>query len=90
MAIAHYAPIVNVIQIAQYTKVNETYTPWEEQRFRPGDIAAGGVHSSEFFEVTSDSLLLSASLLPYVCSLHVLYVTLNTCLVQIYMALYSP
>ncbi|KAG1847293.1 phenylacetyl-CoA ligase [Suillus tomentosus] len=41
VAIAHYAPIVNVLQIAQYTKVNETYIPWEEQRFRPGDIAAG-------------------------------------------------
>lgn len=41
VAIAHYAPIVNVIQIAQYTKVNENYVPWEEQRFRPSDIVAG-------------------------------------------------
>lgn len=41
VAIAHYAPIVNVIQIAQYTKVNENYAPWEEQRFRPSDIVAG-------------------------------------------------
>lgn len=41
VSIAHYAPIVNVIQIAQYTKVNENYAPWEEQRFRPSDIVAG-------------------------------------------------
>ncbi|KAG1749197.1 hypothetical protein EDB19DRAFT_1681264 [Suillus lakei] len=41
VAIAHYALIVNVIQIAQYTKVNENYAPWEEQRFRPSDIVAG-------------------------------------------------
>lgn len=43
VAIAHYAPIVNVIQIAQYTKVNENYAPWEEQRFRPNDIVAGAL-----------------------------------------------
>jgi acyl-CoA synthetase (AMP-forming)/AMP-acid ligase II len=41
VAIAHYAPLVNVVQIAQYTKVNENYAPWEEQRFRPNDIIAG-------------------------------------------------
>lgn len=41
VSIAHYGPIVNVIQIAQYTKVNENYAPWEEQRFRPSDIVAG-------------------------------------------------
>lgn len=41
VAIAHYAPMVNVIQIAQYTKVNENYAPWEEQRFRSGDVVAG-------------------------------------------------
>ncbi|KAG2065599.1 acetyl-CoA synthetase-like protein [Suillus decipiens] len=64
VAIAHYAPIVNVIQIAQYTKVNENYAPWEEQRFRSGDIIAGGVYH-HFLRVTSDSLSFSASLLPY-------------------------
>ncbi|KAG1825334.1 hypothetical protein EV424DRAFT_1391993 [Suillus variegatus] len=42
VAIAHYAPY------PQYTKVNETYTPWEEQRFRPGDIAAGDIYGLVF------------------------------------------
>ncbi|KAG1733050.1 uncharacterized protein EDB91DRAFT_1150224 [Suillus paluster] len=48
VVIAHYAPIVNVIQIAQYTKVTENYAPWEEQRFRPGDIAAGDIYGLVF------------------------------------------
>lgn len=43
VVIAHYAPIVNVIQIAQHTKVTENYAPWEEQRFRPGDIIDGAL-----------------------------------------------
>jgi 4-coumarate--CoA ligase len=31
-----------VIQKAEQQKVNKDYAPWEEQRFRPGDVAAGG------------------------------------------------
>ncbi|KAG1784859.1 uncharacterized protein HD556DRAFT_1461201 [Suillus plorans] len=41
VAIPHYAPIVNVIQMAQQQKVNENYAPWEERRYRPGDVVAG-------------------------------------------------
>ncbi|KAG1879088.1 hypothetical protein F4604DRAFT_1954267 [Suillus subluteus] len=41
VAISHFAPIVNVIQMAEQQKVNKNYAPWEEQRFRPGDVVAG-------------------------------------------------
>lgn len=41
VAISHFAPIVNVIQMAEHQKVNQNYVPWEEQRFRPGDVVAG-------------------------------------------------
>ncbi|KAG1733049.1 uncharacterized protein EDB91DRAFT_1301160 [Suillus paluster] len=41
VAISHFGPIMNVIQMAESQKVNKNYAPWEEQRFRPGDIAAG-------------------------------------------------
>jgi len=36
VAIPHYAPIANVIQLAAHNRVNDT--KWEDQRFRPGDI----------------------------------------------------
>ncbi|KII86993.1 hypothetical protein PLICRDRAFT_177701 [Plicaturopsis crispa FD-325 SS-3] len=39
VAIPHIAPIANVIQLAAHNKVNTNYAPWEEQRFRPGDVA---------------------------------------------------
>lgn len=41
VAISHFAPIVNVIQMAEQQKVNKNYAPWEKQRFRPGDVVAG-------------------------------------------------
>ncbi|KIM66784.1 hypothetical protein SCLCIDRAFT_1147594 [Scleroderma citrinum Foug A] len=40
VAIPHYAPITNIIQLAVHHKVNEDYTRWEDQRFRPGDICS--------------------------------------------------
>ncbi|KIJ64488.1 hypothetical protein HYDPIDRAFT_90044 [Hydnomerulius pinastri MD-312] len=40
VAIPHYAPIANVIQVASFHKVNVNYAPWDEQRFRPGDICS--------------------------------------------------
>ncbi|KAG1739780.1 hypothetical protein EDD22DRAFT_1008313 [Suillus occidentalis] len=40
VAISHFASIVNVIQMAEHQKVNKNYAPWEEQRFRPGDVVA--------------------------------------------------
>ncbi|KAF8843210.1 acetyl-CoA synthetase-like protein [Paxillus ammoniavirescens] len=39
--IPHYGPIVNTIQMALHNKVNQNYCAWEDQRFRPGDSAAG-------------------------------------------------
>ncbi|KIJ62741.1 hypothetical protein HYDPIDRAFT_114438 [Hydnomerulius pinastri MD-312] len=36
VAIPHYAPIANVIQLAAHHRVNDP--SWEDQRFRPGDI----------------------------------------------------
>lgn len=46
--------------MAQHTKVNENYAPWEEQRFRPGDIAAGGMHASSPLEVASDQIYMQS------------------------------
>ncbi|KAF8133973.1 hypothetical protein EV363DRAFT_1430490 [Boletus edulis] len=36
IAIPHYAPIANVIQLAAHHRVNDPN--WEDQRFKPGDI----------------------------------------------------
>ncbi|KAF9561069.1 acetyl-CoA synthetase-like protein [Agrocybe pediades] len=41
VAIPHFALIANVIQIAAHNKVNQNYCAWEDQRFRPGDVAIG-------------------------------------------------
>ncbi|KAN0087717.1 hypothetical protein V8E55_006338 [Tylopilus felleus] len=41
VAIPHYAPIVNVIQMALHNKVNRDDCAWEDRRYRPGDVAAG-------------------------------------------------
>ncbi|KAH7884920.1 hypothetical protein F5I97DRAFT_1296635 [Phlebopus sp. FC_14] len=41
VAIPHYAPIANVLQMSLHLKVNQDYCPWEDQRIRPGDVAAG-------------------------------------------------
>ncbi|KLO20729.1 phenylacetyl-CoA ligase [Schizopora paradoxa] len=40
VAIPHYAVMANVIQMANFNKVNEDYTSWEKRRFRVGDVAA--------------------------------------------------
>ncbi|KIK04117.1 hypothetical protein K443DRAFT_93794 [Laccaria amethystina LaAM-08-1] len=42
VAIPHYALIANVIQMAAHNKINQNYCAWEDQRYRPGDIAIGG------------------------------------------------
>ncbi|KIJ64459.1 hypothetical protein HYDPIDRAFT_90496 [Hydnomerulius pinastri MD-312] len=42
VAIPHYAPIANIIQMAVFHKLNASDVPMEEQRFRPGDICSGG------------------------------------------------
>ncbi|KAG1736701.1 hypothetical protein EDD22DRAFT_924011, partial [Suillus occidentalis] len=44
VAISHFASIVNVIQMAEHQKVNKNYAPWEEQRFRPGDVVARDIY----------------------------------------------
>ncbi|KAG6372892.1 hypothetical protein JVT61DRAFT_7328 [Boletus reticuloceps] len=41
IAIAHYAPIANVIQLAAHHRVNDPN--WEGQRFKPGDICCAGM-----------------------------------------------
>ncbi|KAH7884921.1 hypothetical protein F5I97DRAFT_1811321 [Phlebopus sp. FC_14] len=43
VAIPHYAPIANIIQLAVHNKVNDTHTRWEEHRFRTGDICSAAV-----------------------------------------------
>jgi hypothetical protein len=39
VAIPHYAPIANVIQLATHHKVGEDYAG---QRFKPGDVCCAG------------------------------------------------
>lgn len=51
VAIPHYAPIMNVIQMALHQKINQNVCAWEDQRYRPGDVAAGS-KSSEFVSMT--------------------------------------
>ncbi|KAF8133972.1 amp dependent CoA ligase [Boletus edulis] len=41
VAISHYAPIVNVIQMALHNKINRDDCAWEDRRYRPGDVATG-------------------------------------------------
>ncbi|OAX33663.1 acetyl-CoA synthetase-like protein [Rhizopogon vinicolor AM-OR11-026] len=60
VAISHFGPLVSVIQKAEQQKVNKDYAPWEEQRFRPGDVAAGAV---PFFHIYG--LMLAIHFLPF-------------------------
>ncbi|KAJ3574470.1 hypothetical protein NP233_g1748 [Leucocoprinus birnbaumii] len=41
VAIPHYAPIANIVQIAVHNSVHENYCSWEDRRYRPGDVAIG-------------------------------------------------
>ncbi|KAI1782591.1 hypothetical protein LXA43DRAFT_1068509 [Ganoderma leucocontextum] len=41
VAVSHYNAICAIIQNAMSNRVNEQYTPWKDQRFRPGDICDG-------------------------------------------------
>lgn len=41
VAISHYNVISIVIQCATFNRINEPYSSWSEQRFRPGDICFG-------------------------------------------------
>ncbi|KAF8840771.1 phenylacetyl-CoA ligase [Paxillus ammoniavirescens] len=65
VAIPHYAPIANVIQIASLYKVNDNHTPWEGQGFRPGDIFLplyhiyGLVYNTHFVFFAGMSIVLS-------------------------------
>ncbi|EIM92300.1 amp dependent CoA ligase [Stereum hirsutum FP-91666 SS1] len=40
VAIPHYAPIANVLQMTPSQKLNENYTSWDKQRYRPGDVCS--------------------------------------------------
>ncbi|KAL0961368.1 hypothetical protein HGRIS_006324 [Hohenbuehelia grisea] len=41
VAIPHFALIANVVQLAVHNRVNEDYAPYEDRRFRPGDVCIG-------------------------------------------------
>ncbi|KAF9071241.1 phenylacetyl-CoA ligase [Rhodocollybia butyracea] len=41
VAIPHFSLIINVIQMVVHWKVFQEYAPWDERRFRPGDVAIG-------------------------------------------------
>jgi 4-coumarate--CoA ligase len=63
VAIPHYAPIANVIQLAVHHKVNEDYARWEDQRFRPGDVCSVGEYCL-YLKLTSRALKLVEEVLP--------------------------
>lgn len=41
VALSHYNVMCNVLQTATFNRVNEAYAPWEDRRFRPGDVCTG-------------------------------------------------
>jgi hypothetical protein len=63
VAIPHYAPIANIVQIAVHNRVHEDYCDWEDRRYRPGDVAIGGVSLFTLFGFQSH-LFPSPSVLP--------------------------
>ena len=40
--ISHYALIANMLQVTQYVKPTDESVPWEQKRYRPGDVVLGG------------------------------------------------
>ncbi|KAI1785728.1 phenylacetyl-CoA ligase [Ganoderma leucocontextum] len=45
VAVSHSNAICAIIQNAMSNRLNEQYTPWKDQRFRPGDICDGTLRS---------------------------------------------
>lgn len=43
VAISHYNVISDLIQFATFAGQGQNYAPPEERRFRPGDVASGGM-----------------------------------------------
>ncbi|KAF8891414.1 phenylacetyl-CoA ligase [Infundibulicybe gibba] len=41
VCISHYNLICNVIQVATFNRIHEEYAPWDDRRFRPGDVCSG-------------------------------------------------
>ncbi|KAK0235200.1 phenylacetyl-CoA ligase [Armillaria nabsnona] len=41
VSITHFNVVSMIIQEATFNKLNEAYAPWNEQRFRPGDVCGG-------------------------------------------------
>ncbi|KAG7440450.1 phenylacetyl-CoA ligase [Guyanagaster necrorhizus] len=41
VSITHFNVVSMIIQEATFNKLNEAYVPWNEQRFRPGDVCGG-------------------------------------------------
>ncbi|KAG9042609.1 hypothetical protein FS837_010626 [Tulasnella sp. UAMH 9824] len=39
VAIPHYSVIANILQFASFNRNNDPTIPWEDRRFRPGDVA---------------------------------------------------
>jgi 4-coumarate--CoA ligase len=48
VAIPHHNVIANTLQTAHYSKANDPSVPWEERRFREGDVSLGGMFSVNF------------------------------------------
>ncbi|KAM5537518.1 hypothetical protein V8D89_008845 [Ganoderma adspersum] len=49
VAISHYNAMCAVVQTAMSNRVHEQYTPWRDQRFRPGDVCDGTLPSYHIF-----------------------------------------
>ncbi|PCH45120.1 amp dependent CoA ligase [Wolfiporia cocos MD-104 SS10] len=54
VAVSHYNLICNVIQSATHHRVNDNHVPWEERRFRPGDVVSGVIPFYHMYGILSN------------------------------------
>ena len=67
VAISHYNVIFSVIQCTGMWRINDDYAPWDQRRFRPGDVTSAGMFASiPFGKVLSE--FCSIAILPWVNS----------------------
>ncbi|KAI6044839.1 phenylacetyl-CoA ligase [Pisolithus marmoratus] len=52
IAIPHYTPIATSVQIAFHLRINDNKVPWEERRYRPGDVASAVLPIYHIFGLT--------------------------------------
>ncbi|KAF8120501.1 hypothetical protein EV363DRAFT_1189378, partial [Boletus edulis] len=72
IAIPHYAPIANVIQLAAYHRVNDPN--WEDQRFKPGDICCAGMDLKDIDGLVFNAMSLQTHL-SFFCGMPIVLIT---------------